>query len=341
MILGRFRATATILFLSCTIFAQDDRAALARRLMAGGEPLRAIPEFVQAVEASPTNSPLWTELGEARLAAGQVKPAISDLARAVKLDPSSVRAQKSLATAVETSGNSERALIEWRRLSQIADGPDRETADTHATALLEKLGMPVTPQVATKSKPGTGTAAKPASVAATATPAKPSPTPKETAKSVSKETPDLQKAIDSWKAGKRDEALDDIRKIVHAKPTPEAWYWGGVMRVEEKAWDKADFNLKKAVDDPKLSAKAWYWLGRSAEGQGKHAAAKEAFAKSLKKDPSGEFSADIKSRLEPAAAAPVATTKPAEAATTESVTIAHEAAPSKMQTQSIELDRSC
>jgi len=292
------RAAALALVLSSSLLAQEDRAALARRLMAGGDPARAVPEFVQAVEASPSSASLWTELGEARLAAGQVKPAISDLGRAVKLDPSSVRAQKALANAVETSGNAQRALIEWRRVVQLSDGAEREQADTHVRSQLEKLGLPLPPP----TKPG-----KPAPVAATEKPAPAAahvgPSPKDAAKGA-KGAPDLQKALDAWKAGKRDQALDQIRTLIRTHPTPEAWYWGGVMRVEEKAWDKADINLKKAAEDPKFAGRAWYWLGRSAEGQGKAGAAREAYQKSLQKDPSGEFASDIKARLAaPASAA--------------------------------------
>ncbi len=321
-----YRAAALALVLSGTLLAQEDRAALARRLMAAGDPARAVPEFVQAVEAAPSSAALWTELGEARLASGQVKPAISDLGRAVKLDPSSVRAQKGLASAVEASGNAQRALIEWRRVAQLSDGPDRELADSHVRTQLEKLGLPL--PVATKpTKAEPATADKPAPAAPHAAAPHAGPSPKEAAKGA-KGTGDVQQALESWKAGKRDQALEQIRTIVRSKPTTEAWYWGGVMRVEEKAWDKADFNLKKAAEDAKFAGRAWYWLGRSAEGQGKRSAAREAFQKSLQKEPSGEFAADIKTRLATPAAG---TTEPARPAGAEvSVVIPPEASPPLM-----------
>lgn len=303
------RAAALALALSGTLLAQEDRAALARRLMSAGDPARAVPEFVQAVEASPSSSALWTELGEARLAAGQVKPAISDLARAVKLDPSSVRAQKGLASAVEASGNAQRALIEWRRVAQLSDGPDRDLADARVRTQLEKLGLPV-PAANRPAKTTPATADNPPPPTPVhAAPSPTGPAPKEAAKTA-KGAPPVQQALDAWKAGKRDQALEQIRTIVRSKPTSEAWYWGGVMRIEEKAWDKADFNLKKAVEDPKFAGRAWYWLGRSAEGQGKRAAAREAFQKSLQKEPSGEFAADIKARLASPAAGTTEPPKP-------------------------------
>lgn len=321
MIFGRPLAAALVCLLAGMLHAQDDRATLARRLIAGGDAQRAIPEFVQALETSPSNALLWTELGEARLSTGQAKSATGDFSRAVKLDPSSVRAQKGLATAVEASGNHQRALIEWRRLSQITEGPDRSFADSRVDALLGKLGMGVPAKTPATSKPAAPASAKPHAEA------KPSPSPKAAANAPGKASPELQKALDAWKAGKRDQALESIRTIIRSHPTPEAWYWGGVMRIEEKAWDKADFNLKKAADDPKLAGRAWYWLGRSAEGQGKKGAAKEAFQKSLQKDPSGEFAADIKARLE--SPAPGDAGKPQgsdhEAAPTEPVV--HETAP--------------
>lgn len=293
----RFHVCATVLLLLSICHAQDERATLARKLVASGEPARAIPEFVQAIEAAPSNAGLWTDLGEARLAAGQTRPAISDLSRAVKLEPSSVRAQKSLATAVEASGNPQRAILEWRRLSQISEGADQDLANARVAALLETLGLAL--PGGKSSRPGAHAVVAPPKATPSARP--PVPQPKESAKKASKEAPELQKALDAWKAGKRNEALEMIRTIVRSHPTPEAWYWGGVMRFEEKSWDKADFNLKKSVDDPKFSGKAWYWLGRSAEARGKSASAKEAYRKSLQKEPAGEFAADIKARLEPSA----------------------------------------
>lgn len=320
----RFHACATLLFLTAALHAQDDRAALARKLVASGDPLRAIPEFVQAVEASPSNPGLWTELGEARLAAGQTRPAISDLSRAVKLEPSSIRAQKSLATAVEASGNPQRALIEWRRLSQIADGADHDLAIGRVNALLGKLGQPIPAEQPVAH--GATPKATPAAEKPPPPPTRPPvPNPKDAAKKAPKAAaPDLQKALEAWKSGKRDEALETIRTIVRSHPTPEAWYWGGVMRFEEKAWDKAEFNLKKAAPDPKLAGKAWYWLGRVAEAQGKSSSAKDAYRKSLQKEPSGEFSADIKARLEPTPGA--STAKHADAAPA-AAPVAHESAP--------------
>lgn len=323
MIPGRPLAAALVCILAGLLHAQDDRATLARRLVAGGDAQRAIPEFVQALETSPSSALLWTELGEARLAAGQQKSAAGDFGRAVKLDPSSVRAQKGLANAVEASGNNQRALIEWRRLSQITEGPDRAFADSRVDALLGKLGMGVPPE----SKPTPKTGSTPVAGAKPHADSKPAPSPKSSAKAAGKSTPELQKALDAWKAGKRDQALEAIRSIIRTQPTPEAWYWGGVMRIEEKAWDKADFNLKKAVEDPKFAGRAWYWLGRSAEGQGKKGAAKEAFQKSLQKDPSGEYAADIRSRLEAGAAPETGKPNASEHEATPAEPVVHETAP--------------
>ncbi|MCB9496735.1 MAG: tetratricopeptide repeat protein [Fibrobacteria bacterium] len=299
MIRIRNCAFALALSVSGTLWAQEDRAALARRLVASGDPARAIPEFVQAVESSPSDAGLWTELGEARLAAGQAKAAVTDLGRAVKLDPSAVRPQKSLAEAVEASGNAQRALVEWRRLAQISEGADRDLAESRTSALLAKLGLPVPVEKGSAS-------AKAASQKGAHSPAAAihAPDPREAAKTAHAPA-NLQSALDTWKAGNRDSALSLIREVLKTSPSAEAWFWGGVMRLEEKAWSKADYNFRKAEGDPKLAGRLLYWQGRSAEGQGKIAQAKALWKKSLEKEPEGEFSADIRHRLEEGSSRPM------------------------------------
>jgi tetratricopeptide (TPR) repeat protein len=264
-----------------------DRLQLARKLESDGQHLAAIREFQNALEDSPDQAEIWTEMGEARMGAGQTRQAINDFSRAVRLDPTGIRQQKGLAGAVEKSNNPQRALLEWRRVAQIATGQDQADAETHVQGILAALGQ----------TPGPA----PASLAPAAPPPSPKAVPASPAKAMQvsgSEPGDVKKAVDLWKGGKRDEALEILRNSIRKKPTTEAYYYAGVMRLEEKKFDMAEFNLRKATADKQLGGSAWYWLGRCLDSRGKPKDAVEAFRKSLSESPKGEFAPEARARLE-------------------------------------------
>lgn len=267
----------------------NDRLQLARKLEASGQHSAAIVEYQKALENDPAQSAVWTELAETRLAAGQVLPAVGDFSRAVRLDPTGARQQKGLACAVEKSGNKQRALLEWRRLAQITQGPEQAEAEARVQQIMASLGQA---PAAAPAETHAETAKAPDKVA-------PPPTSAPKAVQSSGSDPaDVKKAVELWKGGKRDQALELLRGIIRKKPTTEAYYYAGVMRLEEKKYDMAEFNLRKAVSDKELGGSAWYWLGRSLEARRKPGDAKAAFRKSLELSPKGEFSAEARARLD-------------------------------------------
>jgi len=276
-------AIAALLILS----GDGDRLQLARKLESDGQHLAAIREFQNALESSPDQAEVWTELGEARMGAGQTKEAIGDFSRAVRLDPTGIRQQKGLAGAVEKSNNPQRALLEWRRVSQIGTGQDQAEAEKHVQGILAALGQ--APEAPAAAPVQTGSSPSPK--VAPASPAK--------AMQVQGSEPgEVKKAVELWKGGKRDQALEILRNSIRKKPTGEAYYYAGVMRLEEKKFDMAEFNLRKATSDKELGASAWYWLGRCLDSRGKSKEAVEAFRKSLAEAPKGEFAAEARARLE-------------------------------------------
>lgn len=281
-----------------------DRLVLARKLEASGQHVAAIAEYQKALENTPTQSAVWMELAEARVAAGQVSQSIGDFSRAVRLDPTGVRQQKGLASAVEKSGNPQRALVEWRRVAQISTGADQTEAEAHVQRILAELGQAPAP-VAAPGATDTHATAKAAEKKAP-----PSSAPK-VVQVAGNDPADVKKAVELWKAGKRDQALEMLRGIIRKKPTNEAYYYAGIMRLEEKKYDMAEFNLRKATGDKQLGGAAWYWLGRSLEARKKPKEALEAFRKSVAASPNGEFAAEARARLEeqkPDKAAPAETT---------------------------------
>ena len=270
--------------------SDGDRLEVARKLEAAGQHTAAISEYQKALEENPTQSGTWTELAETRLAAGQLAAAVGDFSRAVRLDPTGVRAQKGLAAAVEKSGNPQRALVEWRRAAQISQGPDQAEAEGRIQKILVSLGQAAPAPDTTKASAPTPEKAE-----------KKAPPPTSAPKAVqvaSSDPADVKKAVELWKGGKRDQALDILRGVIRKKPTAEAYYYAGVMRLEEKKHDMAEFNLRKATSDKEVGGSAWYWLGRSLEARGKAADAKAAFRKSVEMAPKGEFAAEARARLE-------------------------------------------
>ncbi|MBK8801805.1 MAG: tetratricopeptide repeat protein [Fibrobacteres bacterium] len=281
---------ATILAASLFL-ADNSQLEAARKLAAAGQHLSAIAQYQKALESSPANSSIWRELADVRMAAGQIPGAIGDYSRAVRLSPSDLAAQKSLATAVEKSGNPPRALLEWRRVAQLAQGAEQLEAEARAEAILQSLGQAPKPQVVLDTSKSH---AKPAAAEAKAPPSS-APKSVHTADS---DPADLKKVVELWKKGERDKALEQLRGIIKKSPTPEAYYYGGLMRLEEKKFDMAEFNLRKATSDKTLGANAWYWLGRTLESRKKPKEAKDAFRKSLELAPKGEFALEAKARLE-------------------------------------------
>lgn len=268
-----------------------DRLQVARKLEASGQHVAAIAEFQKALENTPTQATVWMELAEARVAAGQVPQSIGDFSRAVRLDPTGVRQQKGLASAVEKAGNPQRALLEWRRVAQISTGADQTEAETHVQQILAALGQASAP-AADQTSVDTHATAKPPERKAP-----PSSAPK-TVQTAGSDPADVKKAVELWKGGKRDQALEILRGIIRKKPTNEAYYYAGVMRLEEKKHDMAEFNLRKATGDKQLGGAAWYWIGRSLEDRRKPKDAMEAFRKSLAASPKGEFAAEARARVE-------------------------------------------
>lgn len=257
--------------------AQDDRLAVARKLSGAGQHAQAIAEYQKALENNPAQSQIWMELAETRMAANQFAPAMGDFSRAVRLEPTNLRAQRGLATAAEKNGNLQRALLEWRRAVQLAQGQEQVEAEANVNRILALLGQASAP-------------AEPAHKPAASEPTK--------VKTDESDPADVKKAVKLWKDGKRNEALEILRGIIKKKPTTEAYYYAGLMRYEEKKLDMAEFNIRKALTDKELGGAAWYWLGRVQDDRRKPKEAQASYRRSLELSPNGEFAAEARSRLQ-------------------------------------------
>lgn len=276
--------------------AQDDRLALARKLSGAGQYAPAIAAYQKVLESTPAVSQIWLELAETRMAANQYGAAMGDFSRAVRLEPTNLRAQRGLAIAAEKNGNLQRALLEWRRAVQLAQGQEQAEAEANVARILALLGQ--------ASAPPAAEAAPTRKAVAASEPAK--------VKTDESDPVDVKKAVKIWKEGKRDEALEMLRGIIKKKPSPEAYYYAGLMRYEEKKLDMAEFNVRKALADKELGGAAWYWLGRVQDDRRKPKDAQASYKKSLEIAPNGEFAAEARARLQQEPAKPAKDTAPKE-----------------------------
>ena len=231
---------------------------------------------------------MWVELGETRLAASQAKPAIKDFQKALTLDPGRVRAMRGLARSLESSGDPNRALLEWRRVATGSQGAEKAEAETHINALLKQVGLGVSEAEApTSTAPGAPTTAE-----------APVKEGHNTAKAPDADKDQLFKSgVDAYRAGKKDAALETFRKVLQKHPGHAgAYYYAGLIRFEKNDADKAKFNLSRATG-PYYRPRALYWLSRIDEKAGRKAQAQAGFRKALEMGLEPDLAADAKKRL--------------------------------------------
>lgn len=260
----------------------------ARKLVRSGSPAAAVAEYEAALEESPREPSLWMELGETRQQAGQAKGAVKAWQKALALDPGREKAIRGLALSLEASGDTPRALLEWRRLSQVS--PDnRLEAETHIANLLgtaptaKSTGKPPEKDVAKEER------REPAPVKVGHNKAA---QPKEDKEAV------FQKGLELYRSGKKDAALEEFRKVLKKEPGHSgAYYFAGLIRHEKNDPEKARFNLSK-VKDPFYRPRALYWLARMDEKAGRKAAALGGYRKALELGVDPEQAEEAKKRVE-------------------------------------------
>lgn len=263
----------------------------ARKLVRSGSPAAAVPEYEAALEESPREPSLWMELGEARQQAGQPKAAAKAWQKALSLDPGREKAIRGLALSLEAAGDTPRALMEWRRLSQVSP-ESRLEAETHIANLLGTAPS-VSAAPATAAKPVAKEPAK-------AVPPAPAPVKvgQNKAKAPSEDKEALfQKGLELYRAGKKDAALEEFRKVLKKEPGHSgAYYFAGLIRNEKQDPEKARFNLSK-VKDPYYRPRALYWLARLDEKAGKKGAALSGYRKALELGLDAEQTSEAKARV--------------------------------------------
>jgi tetratricopeptide (TPR) repeat protein len=133
---GYWRDTAT-LYAHAVAVTEGNFVAhhgLAAELLEAGEPARAEPHFVRAIELKPKWASAHTGLGDARFAQDRVDDALVDYRRAVELAPRQPEGHLHLARALAAAGQPSRAEHHYRRSIELF-----ETPDPRAHALLASL----------------------------------------------------------------------------------------------------------------------------------------------------------------------------------------------------------
>lgn len=113
-----------------------------KKLLAKNDPARAALEFRNAVQATPSNAEAYYLLGQAYLAAGDLRTGVASLRKALELNPKHNGAQLRLAGLMTGTGDSAVLTDAQQRLQGLLKDAPENTDALHALALTElKLGQ--------------------------------------------------------------------------------------------------------------------------------------------------------------------------------------------------------
>jgi tetratricopeptide (TPR) repeat protein len=149
LFLGRKRALISLAWmaLACTGCGRSPEAKSARYIDAGkalmqkGNPVRAILEFHNAVQAAPKNAEAYYQLGLAYLARQDYGNAVGGFRQAIKLNPKHTAAKLRLAELMASVTDPDVLKDAQQRLQDLIEGDPGNPDALHALALTElKLG---------------------------------------------------------------------------------------------------------------------------------------------------------------------------------------------------------
>ncbi len=215
---------------------------------------KAIEAFRKVLAVYPDNFNSYYQIAEIRIEENKLGLAAYELKKALEYKPNWPDAQYLLAKCYEDNQNLEKALIEWRKFTQISKDEKR---NAEAEERIRKLMAAIKKET---PEPEQAKAEAPAKKA----------TAKEKDSDSIYNDPDYKAGVISYNSKRYDQALDSFRKALKRNNRhPGASYYAGVIRFTQKKYDMAEYNLKRAFAFPSLGFNAHYYLGLIYEEQKK------------------------------------------------------------------------
>ncbi len=215
---------------------------------------KAIEAFRKVLAVYPDNFNSYYQIAEIRIEEKKLGLAAYELKKALEYKPNWPDAQYLLAKCYEDNQNYEKALIEWRKFTQVSKDEKR---NAEAEERIKKL-MAAIRKDAPEPEPDKADTAKPKVAAKT-----------PVSDSLYKD-PNYKAGVEYFTKKQYAKALEEFKKALKKHPRhPGAFYYAGVIRYDQKNYDMAEFNLRKAFGFAPLGFNAHYYLGLIYEEQKK------------------------------------------------------------------------
>ena len=211
---------------------------------------QAIEEFRKVLAVYPDHYNTYMQLAEIRRAQGNHRLVIYNLQRALLYNPGWGRAQLMLADAYAADGQLDRAVREYQVYQSGSDPLVRDSIQKVINNVMSR--MRGTPPDASAAAPAAQTA--PAATQRAQTPAvKLDPRAEEA----------MKKVKSLYEQGKRDETIVAVREVLAIqRDHPGAFYYGGLVRMQNGQMDMAKINFRRALNHPVYGGAANFYLGK-------------------------------------------------------------------------------
>ncbi len=220
---------------------------------------KAIESFRKVLSVYPDNFNSYYQIALIRLDQKKIKLAAYELKKALEYKKDWPEAQYLLAKCFTQIPNNEKALVEWRRYTQITKDDDKKA---EAENNIKKL------MVILRKKEGLGTTiTTPEKKLAVTTSKKTEKKLKNT--TVSQKTTgnlyedkNYKKGLKLYNNKQYDQALKFFVKAIKKYPNhPGAYYYAGAIRYNQKKYKMAEINFKKSYSFPEFGFNSHFYLG--------------------------------------------------------------------------------
>jgi tetratricopeptide (TPR) repeat protein len=242
----------------------------------------AIDEFRKVLAAYPDNYNAYMHIAEIQAVEGKPRLVIYNLKKALNYNPGWGKAHKLLSIAYEKDGQIQKSIVELQQYSQYCDPAERDSLQNQIDRLIRLVNGDGTSstdsaqQSVSNDSSGVSKVQPQAGVNKKESPKKSDSLNVNSGKKMSgsdnKATSVLNggvidelfnDAVTAYNAGKYDEAVENLKKVVQKNPSfSGAYYYAGLIRMKNGQIKMAKVNFEKAVNFPELGYNSHFYLGK-------------------------------------------------------------------------------